>query len=520
MPFKKWNPTQTSNQAKSSADLVDSNFRQLKYALDTWFYGTVNVRDFGAKGDGIADDYVAIQQALTEAGGLKGIYFPAGTYLSSQKISTSGVSVALFGDGPKLTKIAFTTSNAGVELNLTPQGTNQPPDQVRISDLSIEARASTSNPGLAILYTSYQANSQGSVWVRDINITSESTNTYAFDIGLKLKYAVEPLIDSVTILGELTKTVSKGIVVETCIGPKITKCEVTYYGLGLESTSPTIDYSEGIIIDNCFFFHVYNGININDGLHIIISNTHVAVSGTSADCAIVLEGRNSSNQLTQAWITNCLLYYGNSSGGTNQDGIRLISAVATIIANNIIVAEGGTTYGRDGIRLSGTCTRNIIQGNQIGLTRVGINATTANDTGNILQGNQFVSCTTNISEATAGSNPRENNYDVGTKIDSLTWPANAGLFGIGELSSDSNWGGYLRGRNGTIADIALADKDDNVCLRVKAGAPSIPAYTVATLPNVAYPNGIIMVTDESGGYTIAFSDGTNWRRAWDLAIVS
>ena len=46
-------------------------------------------------------------------------------------------------------------------------------------------------------------------------------------------------------------------------------------------------------------------------------------------------------------------------------------------------------------------------------------------------------------------------------------------------------------------------------------------YTVSTLPTAAtYQAGSIMVSDETGGYTMAFSDGTNWRRVQDRAIVS
>lgn len=49
----------------------------------------------------------------------------------------------------------------------------------------------------------------------------------------------------------------------------------------------------------------------------------------------------------------------------------------------------------------------------------------------------------------------------------------------------------------------------------------IPEYTVAGLPTASeWKAGAVMVTDESGGYTMAFSDGTNWRRVQDRAIVS
>ena len=42
----------------------------------------------------------------------------------------------------------------------------------------------------------------------------------------------------------------------------------------------------------------------------------------------------------------------------------------------------------------------------------------------------------------------------------------------------------------------------------------------STWPAVSHPHGAVFVSDETGGPTIAFSDGTNWRRVQDLAIVS
>lgn len=48
-----------------------------------------------------------------------------------------------------------------------------------------------------------------------------------------------------------------------------------------------------------------------------------------------------------------------------------------------------------------------------------------------------------------------------------------------------------------------------------------PTYTVATLPTAAtYPRAIVYVSDETGGATIAFSDGTIWRRVQDRVEVS
>lgn len=63
--------------------------------------------------------------------------------------------------------------------------------------------------------------------------------------------------------------------------------------------------------------------------------------------------------------------------------------------------------------------------------------------------------------------------------------------------------------------------------RIGSGGPfPIRGYAKASLPSVAYWGdtssftSLIYVTDEAGGPVLAFSDGTNWRRVTDRAIVS
>lgn len=57
---------------------------------------------------------------------------------------------------------------------------------------------------------------------------------------------------------------------------------------------------------------------------------------------------------------------------------------------------------------------------------------------------------------------------------------------------------------------------------LNVGGPlGLTSYTVASVPAAAdYTNTIIYVSNETGGATIAFSDGTNWRRVQDRAIIS
>ena len=44
--------------------------------------------------------------------------------------------------------------------------------------------------------------------------------------------------------------------------------------------------------------------------------------------------------------------------------------------------------------------------------------------------------------------------------------------------------------------------------------------TVASLPSAMQAGQVVYVSDETGGPVLAFSDGTNWRRVTDRAVVS
>ncbi len=55
---------------------------------------------------------------------------------------------------------------------------------------------------------------------------------------------------------------------------------------------------------------------------------------------------------------------------------------------------------------------------------------------------------------------------------------------------------------------------------LSGGVVYFKSYTVATLPSASQAAGMIYVSDETGGAVMAFSDGTNWRRVTDRAVVA
>lgn len=61
-------------------------------------------------------------------------------------------------------------------------------------------------------------------------------------------------------------------------------------------------------------------------------------------------------------------------------------------------------------------------------------------------------------------------------------------------------------------------KDGSEAMR---GPMVLKTYLVAALPTAGdFTQGLIYVSDETGGAIPAFSDGTNWRRVSDRAIVA
>jgi hypothetical protein len=59
----------------------------------------INIRDYGATGDGATDDAPYIQRALTAAGPSQTIYFPSGNYRLGSALSVMNSGITLYGDG-------------------------------------------------------------------------------------------------------------------------------------------------------------------------------------------------------------------------------------------------------------------------------------------------------------------------------------------------------------------------------------------------------------------------------------
>ena len=91
-------------------------------------------------------------------------------------------------------------------------------------------------------------------------------------------------------------------------------------------------------------------------------------------------------------------------------------------------------------------------------------------------------------------------------------------YSLGIDNSDSD--AFVLSKASTLGSSNRLRIDDNsIQLQLP---PRVPSYNVAGVPSASTlgAGSIIYVSNESGGATLAFSDGTNWKRVSDLATVS
>jgi hypothetical protein len=198
-----------------------------------------NVKDYGAVGNGVADDKTPIQNALAAATAAGGgtVFFPHGTYLvnSGTGFSTSASGVTLQGEGSNATQISIGASYTGTSL-FTWTG-----NYGGVRDMSIigSNTTTTSNPA------SHGVTVSGGQTFKVINSTFLNINGYAIRaIGTAATTLHGGQIDNVKI--------------QSCAG-------------GVFILSDSTNTAANFMISNLFtrFLGVNSGTNANlDGIHI------------------------------------------------------------------------------------------------------------------------------------------------------------------------------------------------------------------------------------------------------------
>lgn len=326
-----------------------------------------NVKDYGAKGDGSADDTTAIQStidAVPSGGGT--VYLPAGTYNIGSGLTIVASNIAVVGAGAGATTIRVASGGEGLTVFLVGNGTDTCA-HARISDLLITSvNQKTSNSGIELQkcfktwlerirvekqFRAIQVYNSTETWLQNSDIRNTSENGVVFESTLSSGYDCY-----------LNNVVADN--------PDITNDGVGFLWLG----------GENLVIQNCDFLNFVTGFSAAPptGQQCRFGFFSVAEFDTSSDNCIKLTNVNGGDvvalNFTSCWsgtATNYGVLIDGAGSGLLQGarfvnhksfhnglaGFRLASGLDIHLANCDIVGNSQTSANsRSGIEIASGMT--------------------------------------------------------------------------------------------------------------------------------------------------------------------
>lgn len=364
---------------------------------DKWA-NLIDVKDFGAIGDGVTDDTASIQAATTYIAARGGcLYFPKGTYLLTGQITATyaaatQVSCRFYGESQATTTLKWTTAASGFLINMVSQT-----QSVHFADLSLTT--TQQNQGTAIKVT--QTDPLGLFAMSSFeNITIRGySNNLGVDWwarGVHMYDASGTSFVGVTIFGGGgTGTSGEGLKFEGSgtdaahysIYHNIDKSTFNSLGYGIIYAT----YAQGITASQCNFQNGYIGVWLPSG-----SVGHAQLNLNDNQFAV-----NNVSILMQSNIGTFTLRGNDIFTKNGADGISISGAVAYgSIIGNTLVNNGAKTNA--GINISGG-QKMTIDGNVIASMNVGLNLTSGASGCIVGAGNTFNVCNNDISSAAVNS---------------------------------------------------------------------------------------------------------------------
>ena len=263
---------------------------ELSQTVETKLRETVSVMDFGAVGDGVADDTSAVTAALSSG---KSIYFPEGTYKTTGAINVSSDCV-YYGDGIEKTILASDVDAFG-DYNIKPEGVSN----VVFSNISFRGSVTQNTTG----DRAFGVYVQGCENVTFDNCSFDTFTTHALTIRkADGDWIVSANPNSTASVANLLSKSCKNIIVRNCLFDTNGSNHFAAFGV------------DGLLIDGCrftdrsdFFAILTDDAStltpiqdyvVND--RVVVSNNIVGTKGIAIDgCATATV----SNNVTQSSIS-------------------------------------------------------------------------------------------------------------------------------------------------------------------------------------------------------------------------
>jgi acyl-coenzyme A thioesterase PaaI-like protein len=395
---------------------------------------SVSVKDFGAVGNGIADDTAAIQAAIDYVNSLGGgkVSLPAGIFkITSSILLTSRQGIHLTGDGPRATQLKCTSNCPVIAMN---GSLSDVVNSTGISNMTIRGNSNilSNSHGISISWTNscyihdlvifgcYNGLDLIHNWQTDIrNIRIYGAGVDKTHVGVYMAESGTPIDNAITAHNISVQNSDYGFVIINGQGSKFVACEaggspmINAWKIG-NPTGTTLCqwihlvdclgdscsdsawvFAKGtssqlseIQLSNCWAGNSLNGFYINTGKWIVLSAC-LSIGNTSN--GIVL------NNCEEIIISSCILRGNNEHASPSSADIILSGGLYNIITG---CTCNSNIAGKSIIELNNTDTNSIIGNNLFqGVTLIGLHTqvsrnvafrTEACGTVDILSGNTSV----------------------------------------------------------------------------------------------------------------------------------
>lgn len=289
----------------------------------------VSVKDFGAVGDGVADDTTAVSNAISSN---RNVYFPPGTYLVTSAIIKSNLTnCTLYGAGASVSSIKASSSSSF---------SNSMIGFVDCSNIYVSNLTFNQNNNSSFTAT----------WPLFIALTSNKISVQSCSFI------------NVTYIGLAFNQVNDFVIANNYLEHN-TAVATTNYNINVSSLTTNVS-RRGIVKNNILL----RSSNIVQGRDIIIDGNIASLSKyganfvTGGDSGFVYGGYNVINNIC------------NSGSGVDADGINVagmeIGGINVIVSNNTCNQNGGVgiaMLARDSIISNNTCLGN---GQNVGATDI------------------------------------------------------------------------------------------------------------------------------------------------------
>jgi hypothetical protein len=435
--------------------------------LQDRFADLASVKDFGAVGDGVADDTAAIQAAITASYG-QTLYIPSGTYKISSTITIND-KIHLLGDSRFSTFIQWSNATLGA-FNIT-------------TDIAISVEH-IAFAALILPTAGYTFQFTGGATNNAFSSFRNITFSYSY-IAIKSLKAMTLSVSTCYFFGHQ----NAGILVQNnyqADAGDSTIVDCVFSGAGA-SASGILQYSSGglkvlgtKIIDGAY--------GIRQSLASTAITSDLLINGNSIErysiAAIQLDLQGVGGEFANVVINGNQIASAGAAAGSS--GIIFNSATQYLahvnISGNIITLPAGTTYGI----LLGNIIGGVVNGNHIvgvaGQNSTGI-AFTSSSTNTIFSGNCFVNCLYNINNLNGSFNGQY--FILGQSSQNVAVPSQTTEYAWATLPIPA----YTLGSNGLIrvkGRMLCTNNANAKTLRVRLGGISGTIVFSAAAANSAY----------------------------------